>query len=97
MEEKTITLADGTVIDGCGAGYADGDLWIYPEMTMKEAAGLFLEEEKTQTIVYSRGGEVITYIGFTDCIMMNVVPGGLRIMLTGTDTQIIHGDEQEEE
>ena len=80
-DEREIVLADGTRIPGCGAGMADGQLWIYPEMTMKEAAALFLEEEKTAEILYRRDGESILYTGFTECILMNAVPGGLRIQL----------------
>ena len=57
-------------------------------MTMKEAASLFLDEEKTAVILYEFEGAVIRYEGFTDCMLMNVVPGGLRIMMTGTDTHI---------
>lgn len=82
MDERTITLADGTVIH-CGAGYADGYLWIYPEMTMREAAGLFLDEEKTAVILYARDGMTTRYEGFTECVLMNAVPGGVRIQMTG--------------
>lgn len=80
-DEREIVLADGTRIPGCGAGMADGNLWIYPEMTMKEAAALFLEEEKTRSILYRRSGETIVYTGFTECIMLNAVPGGIRVLL----------------
>lgn len=80
-DEREIILADGTRIPGCSAGLADGNLWIYPEMTMKEAAALFLEEGKTNSILYRRSGEHIVYTGYTECIMLNAVPGGVRVLL----------------
>lgn len=95
MDGREIMLNDGTVLSGCGAGYADGTLWIYPEMTMKEAAPLFLDEEKTAAIIYRRDDEAVRYTGFTDCILMNAVPGGLRIQMTGTDTHAEEVNENE--
>ena len=97
MNEQQIILADGTVLNNCGAGFDDFSLWIYPAMTMKEAADLFLDEEKTGTIIHRRSEESQTiYTGFTDCILMNVVPGGLRIQMTGTETSVEEGNESEE-
>ena len=94
-DERRIILADGTILEDCGAGYDGATFWIYPEMTMKAAADLFLDEVKTAVITYERGGETIQYIGFTDCILMNVVPGGLRIQMTGTETNVEEGNESE--
>ena len=95
MNEQQIILSDGTVLNNCGAGFDDFSLWIYPAMTMKEAADLFLDEEKTGVIIHRRGEDQTTYTGFTDCILMNVVPGGLRIQMTGTETSVEEGNENE--
>lgn len=82
--ENGIRLSDGTELDGCGAGWADGNLWIYPEgITMKEAAALFLEETKTAVIEHVRDGQTMRYEGFTDCWMLNATPWGVRVMMTG--------------
>ena len=95
MDEKTIKLADGTTIQNCGAGYVDGYLWIYPALTMKETAGLFLDEEKTAEILYIVDGKTIRYKGYTDCILLNAVPGGVRVQMTGgTEPERIINTEQ---
>lgn len=81
MEEKKVMLADGTEVLRCGAGLTDGNLWLWPELTMKQAAALFLDEEKTARMTYIRDGESIVFEGYTVCSLLNATPEGVRIMM----------------
>lgn len=86
MTERTIRLADGTEIEDCDLAY-DGSLWFVCPVTIREAADLFLDESKTERILYARHDIAEVFTGFVDVQLLNVVPGGVRILLTGTDTE----------
>lgn len=70
---QRLILADGTVLEDCQAGLADGFLWCWiTNMSMAEAAQIFLDPAKTRTIVFEYGEMSDTFDGFTQCINMMV-------------------------
>lgn len=71
--DESLTLNDGTVIDGGYAGYSQGRLWCYfTGYTMQQAATMFLDPAKTSHIVYQYGGHSTEYDGFTECTFIGV-------------------------
>lgn len=79
MDGRRLILADGTVIDGGEAGYADGFLRCWFEgYTMQEVAQIFLDPEKTAVIVFEYGEMSDRYDGFTNCRSISVSADGLN-------------------
>lgn len=78
MDGRRLILADGTVIDGGEAGYADGFLrcW-FDGYTMREASVIFFDPEKTAVIVFEYGEMKDRYEGFTNCRSISVSADGL--------------------
>jgi hypothetical protein len=72
MPEQTtgrrLILKDNTTIEDGKAGYADGFLWLwFSGYTLQQAAAIFFDPSKTETIVFQYGGMQDEYTGFTDC------------------------------
>lgn len=68
MEGRRLILNDGTVLEGWNAGYNSGSLWCYGGgISMAEAAGLFLDPEKTAVITFQYGEMEETYEDCTVC------------------------------
>ena len=86
MNDNQIILKDGMVIDGCSIAY-ESDLWIYCPLTMKDAAEIFLNEELTDEILFVLPDHIRVFEHFTEAMGLNVVPGGVRVMLTGEDKE----------
>ena len=78
-----IRLADGTVIEGGTCGYSEGFLWCYfSGYTLQDAAGMFFDPEKTQTIRAEYGEMADVYEGFTACVAFNMnVDGNISVCL----------------
>ena len=68
MEGQRLILMDGTIIENGRCGYSDGHLWCWVTgYTMQQAAGIFLDPDKTETIVYQYGEMSDRYEDFTVC------------------------------
>lgn len=88
MNERQILLADGTALEGCDLSCADGNLWIWCALSMRQGAKLFLNSAKTAEIRYRRGEQTEVYTGFTDCLLLQLAGGALRVQLSGTGTEV---------
>ena len=63
-----LILNDGTILEGGSAGDAGQNLWlIVPGITMREAAEIAFDENKTEKVVHEYGNEQNVYEGFTRC------------------------------
>ena len=72
-----IRLADDTVIEGGECGYAEGSLWCYfSGYSLQDAANLFFDKSKTQTIRAEYGEMADVYEGFTNCVAFNLNTDG---------------------
>lgn len=68
-----IILKDNTQIENGLVGYSEGFLWCYlTGYTMQQAATIFLDKSKTETIVFVYGAESDVYEGFTECINIKI-------------------------
>ena len=77
MEGQRLILKDGTELENCSAGYADGYLWCYLiGLTLQEAAALFFDPAKTDKIIYQFGDMSAEYDGFTVCKSISDNGGG---------------------
>ena len=78
MDDRTLILNDGTVIDGGYAGMSSrGNLWLwFTGCTMAQAAAMFLDPEKTERIVSKAGDTEDVYEGYTSCTNINVDANG---------------------
>ena len=81
MDEAKITIADGTTLENCSIGLADGNLWVYTALTVREAAEIFLDAERTAEMAYTQGEYTQTFIGFTDPRNIDAIPEGTRVMM----------------
>lgn len=67
--QQTVTLADGTVLNGKAARTTEGDelwVWLEPGTSFEEAFGHFINPEKTATITTQLSKiEQFTYHGYT--------------------------------
>ena len=71
---RRLILADDTVLENSEAGYAEGVLWCFlKNVTFQQAATLFLDAEKTDTIRFEYGEKTDTYEHYTDCISISAV------------------------
>ena len=88
--KRKVVLADGTeLITDEGAGAASGALWCWlHDITIAEAAALFLDPEKTREIRFIYGKLMDVFDGFTEVLAFAVSDLGVNVQLTGTDTQI---------
>lgn len=86
MTDRQLIMMDGTTIDECSVTY-DTSLWIYCPLTMRQAADIFLDTAKTQEIRYVMPDIVKVFRFFTDVQILNVVPGGVRVLLTGENAE----------
>lgn len=65
---ERLILTDGTIIENGQAGYSSGRLWLWvTDMTMIQAATIFMDTEKTGYIEYQYGEMSDTYEGYTSC------------------------------
>lgn len=82
MTERQLILKDGTIINGT-AGFADGFLWLYfGEYTLLQAAKIFSDPEKTETIEFKYGANSELYEGFTECRnIMTDAEGNLSVCM----------------
>ena len=80
---RELILKDGTIIDGT-AGYFGGFLWLYfSGYTLLQAAEIFSDPEKTETIEFRAGANDEIYEGFTDCRnIMTDEDGRLSVCMT---------------
>ena len=87
--DESLTLNNGTVIDGGYAGYSQGRLWCYfAGYTIQEAAALFFDPAKTSHIVYQYGSHTEEYDGFTECVLVSIdVDGKCSISLAKGETE----------
>ena len=71
---RKIVLNDGTEIEDGTAGISSGgNLWIYfTGFTMMQAAMMFLDQEKTEKIVFIGGETEYTYEGYTNCVNLSL-------------------------
>ena len=81
MGENKILFADGTVLENCSVGFADGNLWIYTALSVREAAEIFLDAARTAEIAYTQGDYTQTYVGYTDPRNIDAIPEGTRVMM----------------
>ncbi len=89
MKDRQLVFADGIALDDCSVSYdGAGTLWIYCPLSLRQGAEVFLDEARTVRLVYGLGEARQIYDGFTDPRILNVVPGGLRVMLTGEHTEM---------
>lgn len=95
MNERQILLADGTVLEGCELSCADGNLWIYCALDMRQGARLYLDSGKVAEIRYRRGGQTEVYKGFTECQLLQLAAGALRVQLSGTGTEVSYERDSE--
>ena len=96
MNDRRITLADGTQIEDCDLSCDGASIWLVVPLTIREAAGLFLDDEKTGTMIYGRPDGADQYKGFKTPMMLNAVPGACRVQMTGTRVSVKHIEEQED-
>ena len=83
MEGRRLILADGTTIENGEAGYSSGYIWMWvPEMTMPEAAAIFLDPEKTKRILFQYGDMEDEYTDFTVCTYLSVVDEKVTVCMT---------------
>lgn len=63
-----IILKDQTIIEGGQAGFSAGHLWLmFTGMSLRDAANLFFDPEKTCEIVWQHGDNMDEYRGYTEC------------------------------
>lgn len=83
MEGRRLILADGTTIENGEAGYSSGYLWLWmPGMTLPEAAGIFLDPEKTKKVTFEYGEMADTYEGYTTCTHLSVTDGKVTVCMS---------------
>lgn len=71
VKSNTIILADGTILENCGCGYANGSLWLwFEDKSMKECFDLFIDPKITKKIEMYYVTEKITYVGFTSMLLI---------------------------
>lgn len=72
MNGQKITLSDGMEIQSTTCCvYFDGLSCMLPNsITMREAFELFIDKEKTKTIIYNYGETEETYVGYTNLVML---------------------------
>lgn len=73
--QPTITLADGTILNGTsGLNEIAGDLWFWlPDIGLKEAFDLFWDAKKT-AVIKAQATELdkLTYKGFTQLVLIRI-------------------------
>ena len=73
-----LVLMDGTILNDCSAGYADGHLWlVIVGKTLAEAAMLFFDPTKTARIQYDYGEMRDVYEGYTVCTNLSIDSDGI--------------------
>lgn len=80
---QTITLNDGTVLNGSALDSPDGSyVLIYiTGITIIEGFQLFSDPDRTAHIVYTSYGNEITYDGYTDLSSINTEFGNCNLKL----------------
>ncbi len=80
---STLILKDGTIIEGT-AGYSMGFLWLYFRgYTLLQAAEIFSDADKTETIEFKYGANSDLYEGYTECRnIMTDADGRLSVCMT---------------
>lgn len=96
---RAVVLADGTKLyTDEGAGAASGALWCWlHDITIAEAAALFLDPEKTRVIKFVYGQYMDVFEGFTTVLCFQKTERGANVQLTGEDTRITEHIPAEEE
>lgn len=80
---RTITLNDGTVLEGTllEGGYDDYILIYIDGMPISQGFAIFSDASKTNRIVYNNYDKVIEYNGFTGLDAINNEFGNCNVML----------------
>ena len=88
--ERAVVLADSTKLyTDEGAGAASGALWCWlHDITITEAAALFLDPEKTATIKFVYGQYMDVFEGFTTVLLLHITDRGVNVQLTGENTKV---------
>ena len=74
---RRLILNDGTVIENGEAGQTPLNLWLwFGGMTLQEAAALFFDTEKTETITFQYGEMEDIYEGYTSCARLEIDTDG---------------------
>lgn len=78
-----LKLSDGTTIENGTAGLSQGFLWLwFTGYTFSEAAGIFLDPNKTARIIYEYGEMEDEYVGFINCVTIQIdVDGRVSVCL----------------
>ena len=100
--ERKVVLADGTeLVTDEGAGAASGALWCWlHDITVGEAAALFLDPEKTARIRFVYGKYMDVFDGFTEVLAILATDKGVNVQLTGENTLVtehVDADERRED
>ena len=92
--EVRLILADGTILNNCECGYADGNLWCFLKgISFSDAFTYFSDIDKFNMIVFEMGFsndfyDRITYSGFTE---LNTIQQGdetVDVRLKGKEIKI---------
>jgi hypothetical protein len=74
---QRLILLDGTVIKDGSCGYSGGRLWCWIHgYTMRQAAEVFMDPEKTGQIEYQYGGMFDVYTNMTECVSLLIDEDG---------------------
>lgn len=77
-----LKLNDGTVLENCRAGYADGNLWLFlTGVSMQYASALFFDPARTVRIVFEYGEMQDVYEGFTKVTALIMDGDGMSVCL----------------
>lgn len=87
---RKVVLADGTeLITDEGAGVASNALWCWlHDITIAEAATLFIDKEKTSIIRFVYGEYMDEFKNFTEVLMIGTTDIGVNVQLTGKNTKV---------
>lgn len=78
-----LKLANGQILKECHAGEANGMLWLFLKMPMREAVNVVLNEEALRTIEYHFGSLYNEYKGYTELDVIANRKDHIEVRLTG--------------
>ena len=79
----SITLGDGTVLEGSHCSYAERDLWCFiKDKDMGECYQIFSDSEKTAVIQCHYASLDYRYTGFTELLMIRKAESTVNVRLT---------------
>lgn len=81
---ERLVLKDGTTIDGASAALTGGYLWLWiPGWTMRQAADVMFDPDRTGKIWYMNGEETINeFTGYTNCVTLMTEDGQISVCMT---------------